>query len=144
MTQDELKTKIKEHLEGFNLCVISSIGANGFPESATVGFSEDENFNLVLGTSKLSRKAQNIQDNHKVSVVIGTDFSKRQTVQIEGSATVLNGDGLIHYQEIHFVKNPYAKNFKNDPNFIWIIIRPTWIRYTDITQSPWQVEELQL
>jgi general stress protein 26 len=144
MTQDQLKTKIKEHLESFNLCVISSIGANGFPESATVGFSEDETFNIVLGTSKLSRKAQNIQDNQKVSVVIGTDFSKRQTVQLEGNASILSGDELISYQEVHFAKNPYAKNFKDDPNQIYILVQPTWIRYTDITQSPWLVEELQL
>lgn len=144
MTQEQLKAKIKENLKYHNLCVISTIGANGFPESATVGFSEDEDLSLIFGTSKFSRKAQNIEDNYKVSVVIGVDPAKPQTVQLEGNARLLTDHELKRCQDIHFEKNPHAKKLKDDPNQIYILVKPTWVRFTDITQSPWLVEELQI
>ena len=48
MENTKIKSKIKSFLESQVLCVVSSIDGSGKPQSATVGFSEDQELNLVL------------------------------------------------------------------------------------------------
>jgi pyridoxine/pyridoxamine 5'-phosphate oxidase len=64
--------------------VISTINSRGEPESAVVGFGQTKNFELIIGISVNSRKAQNILSNEHVSVVIGWDIFG--TVQYQGRA----------------------------------------------------------
>jgi NTP pyrophosphatase (non-canonical NTP hydrolase) len=51
-------------------CTISSLGEDGKPQSAFVGFSEDKDFNLVIGTYRDSRKYKNISERPAVSIVV--------------------------------------------------------------------------
>lgn len=134
-TQQKILAFLAQHEE----CVIATAGEHS-PEAATVGFSESPSLELVIGTSTSTRKYQNIMKNPQVAIVIG--FNGEQTVQYEGTARQLIGEELEQRQTSHFKKLPEVEHFKNDPGQMYLLITPTWIRYTDYSQ-PEPVEELR-
>ena len=77
---------------------------SGTPESALVGFSETDSFQLLIGTGVQSRKFQNIVRGGRVSVVIGWD--ENITVQYEGLARPLHNDEKGYLLENHYAKLP--------------------------------------
>lgn len=121
-----------------NLCVLSTVDANGASESALVGFSVFNEVELTIGTNRNSRKFKNITQNPRVSLVIGWE---KKTVQYEGTARELTGQELQDRQKEHLVKNPGAEKYRDEPGQVYISISPTWIRFTDATVLPWRVEE---
>jgi general stress protein 26 len=125
--------------------VLSSTGPDGQPQSAFVGFtqtprSEDGRFKLVIGTHIGSRKVGNIENNHQVSYVI-TSESEKLTIQIEGTAKLIKPEDLGEYRQLILDKNPATAHFIDNPERVYIVITPTWIRYTDVSVFPWAVEE---
>lgn len=136
-----VKNKILQFLNTQTDCVIASVGPDGQPQSATIGFAENDKLQLVFGTSRNSRKAQNIARDSRVAVVFG--FSGGTTVQYEGEARVLESRELEDYQNVYFQKQPQTKSFKDSPEQIYLIIEPRWIRYTNYTSKPVEIEEMR-
>ena len=124
-------------------CVISTLSPEKMPQSALVGFSEDSDMRLVIGTYKNSRKWHNIASNPHVSVVIADEHQKLE-VQYEGSAKLVTVDELSERLKMHFQKLPGVEKRINDPNQAWISIEPTWVRYVDASASPIQYEEMSI
>jgi len=138
---DTDKQTILEFIHGYDLCVISTASEEGSPQSALVGFSETDSFELLIGTPSTSRKYANIKANPAVSVVIG--WSDGISVQYEGTARELeNGEERADYLQNHFTKLPGAKRFKDNPEQCYIVIKPKWLRYTDTNLSPRRVTEI--
>jgi len=135
-----MKEKILKLMAVNNHCVISTIGPDGEPQSALVGFSEDEEFNLVIGTYKDSRKLSNIKSNSKVAVVIASEENKLE-VQYEGHAKIVDAEELGDRLGLHFKKLPAAEKRLQDPNQAWIKIIPSWARFVDANYSPVKYEE---
>jgi pyridoxine/pyridoxamine 5'-phosphate oxidase len=133
--------KALEVMASTNLCVLSTLGSDGQPQSAVVGFSEDENGWLVIGTSNVSRKYRNILADPRVSIVIGWD--DRRTVQYEGFIHETHGEEHEKYQALHIAKHPINAKFKDDPNEVYLLVKPTWVRHTDARTDPWIVEETE-
>jgi len=121
------------------LAVLSTLSAHGWPQSAVVGFSAHKGCVLVMGTSSLSRKFHNLERDPHVSVVVGWDQGK--TVQFEGIARILSKEEEGQWTEQHYKIRPEALKYNSDPNERHFIVRPTWIRYTDLTKSPWEIHE---
>ncbi len=72
MSEDLIKKKIFEFLNNNKVAVVSTIHSDeDTPESAVVGFGNNESLELVFGTSNTSRKYKNLQKNPNVSFVIG-------------------------------------------------------------------------
>lgn len=137
-----MKEKVLALMSSMDHCVISSIGSDDKPQFAFVGFSEDENLELVIGTSKESRKCKNILANPNVSVVIA-DVEKKLEIQYEGQAEIINATKLAERLELHFKKVPAAAKRLSDPNQVWIKISPEWIRYVDANEIPMKFEEMR-
>jgi hypothetical protein len=121
--------------------VLSTLGPDGRPQSAVVGFGVTKQFELVIGTPEGTRKAGNIAKDGRIAAVIGCDGTK--TVQYEGIARLLVGDDLDTYTEIYFAKNPEARAYKSNPSERYFVIAPTWIRFTDVSHYPWQSRVLE-
>lgn len=138
---NDARQKVLELMAKSELCVISSVGPDGGPQSAVVGFSENKELQLMIATSNESRKYRNMLADERVSVVIGWD--DRITIQYEGLARQLTGDDLVSRQAVHFAKQPRAERFKDLPTEVYFSIEPTYIRYTDTTVSPWLAEEIK-
>jgi pyridoxine/pyridoxamine 5'-phosphate oxidase len=129
--------EIREFLASKHLMTISTVNQEGQPEAAVVGFGETEQLQIVFGTSSESRKYHNLQKNERVAVAIGWDDTR--TVQYEGVAKEITGPEVAPLASLYFAKNPHAAKYRDLPTQRYFLIEPTWIRYTDIGESPWDV-----
>jgi general stress protein 26 len=136
-----MKEKVLEFMAASDHCVISTCGPENKPQSAFVGFSEDGNLELVIGTNKKSRKYQNLANNPYISIVIA-DRDKRLEIQYEGQAKAMTAEELGERLNLHFKKIPVAEKRLSDSDQAWIKILPVWIRYVDANFSPMKFEEM--
>lgn len=134
------KDKILEFLKAHEECVIATVNAQGLPQAAVMGFSENNKLELMLATHSNTRKFKNISRHPYVAIVVG--FEGTATVQYEGRVRVLEGKELQERQIAHFRKLPDAEKYKNDPE-VYMSVTPTWVRYTDYSQKEGQIEELR-
>lgn len=135
------KAEILKFISKHKLAVIATINKEGRPEAAVIEFCELEDFSVVIDTFRNSRKYKNIQNNKEVALVIGWDDDK--TVQIEGSAVEITEPLLKGVKKKFFTKNPEAKKWGNNPEIAYVLIKPNWLRYTDLNQQPWLIKELK-
>jgi nitroimidazol reductase NimA-like FMN-containing flavoprotein (pyridoxamine 5'-phosphate oxidase superfamily) len=132
MTQQELI----DYISARQFMTIATFGEE-FPESACVEFGSD-GLTIILDTNRTSRKFKNIQNNPKVSLVIG--WENECTVQYEGIATLLEeGPELKHLKQVYFKKSPEAQKWENTEGNVYFKIEPKWVRYTDLNVSPWDI-----
>lgn len=121
------KDMMIEFMKSRALCVISTVGPDAKPESAIVGFTHTADLELIVGTSKLSRKYANMTQNRHVAVVIGDEKGE---VQYEGEIEVLPNDEYRNMvEQAHIAKLPGAAQYREDPNQVYLKITPTWIRF---------------
>ncbi|MCA9325362.1 pyridoxamine 5'-phosphate oxidase family protein [Candidatus Saccharibacteria bacterium] len=138
MSIEDVLEFVKKH----DLMMLATVDDNGKPEAAVVEFGEKDDFTIVIDTLTTSRKYKNLQSCNNVAVVVGWDNSV--TVQFEGSATELLGPALEAAKQAYFAKNPRAKKWADRPDVAYFAIKPNWIRYSDLNQDPWLIEEFSL
>jgi uncharacterized pyridoxamine 5'-phosphate oxidase family protein len=132
--------EVYEFIAPHKLTVVSTVDADGKPESAVVGFALLEDKRLIIATDSTSRKFSNIQTNGSVSLVIGWD--KGSTVQIQATATQITDDAELAPLKVEYAsKNEFAQRWESKPGVAYFVLKPSWIRYTAVTQMPWLVEE---
>lgn len=136
------KQTILDFLTRQKLMVVSTTTADTTPEAAVVGFSENNNLEIVFGTAKTTRKYTNLQTNNHVACVIGWDEEEKITVQYEGTAQELVGDEREEAMQKHFIKHPGAKKFNDNPDQTYFKILPKWIRFTNYSAFPAEIFEL--
>lgn len=109
--------------------VVSSISANGTPQSALVGIAVSHELEIIFDTVKSSRKYPNLIQRPACSFVVGWD--DEQTLQFEGNAFEPDQTELKRYQEIYFAAWPDGPSRMSWPGIAYFVVRPTWIRYSD-------------
>lgn len=136
MTKQEVLKfiKTKKH------AVISTSSLNSDPEAALIGFGETDNFEIIFGTYSSSRKYKNLKKNGKVAFVIGWD-DDYITVQYEGTATEIFGDELEKYVALYHEKVPGAVIYRDHPEQTYFKVKPTWIRYSDLSDHEEKIFE---
>jgi len=100
MDRSELYRFMRQHRYG----VVSSIAADGTPQSALVGIATTPELQIVFDTLRTTRKYANLTSNPRCSFVVG--WSGEQTVQFEGIAEEPSGDDLLRYQAAYFAVRP--------------------------------------
>lgn len=136
--KQETKQQILEFFGKFGLGVISTVTPENKSESAFVGYSLSDNLELLVGTSNLSRKYQNLQTNKSISFVIA-DFTGE--IQYEGEASQLSFadyDRLI--TDKTFGALPGIEKYRGDPNQVFFKISPSWLRFIQHGEND-QIEE---
>jgi pyridoxine/pyridoxamine 5'-phosphate oxidase len=123
------------------LCVVSTIGSEGWPNAATVAFSETPELELIISTNESTRKAKNIAVDNRIAVTI-TDETTRRTVQVEGYAHRLTLEEFSQYEIRHYEKLPFTRKLKEIPNQAFYKITPAHLKATDISVFPWSVSEV--
>jgi nitroimidazol reductase NimA-like FMN-containing flavoprotein (pyridoxamine 5'-phosphate oxidase superfamily) len=108
-------------------CVVSTVGADSRPESAFVGYTSSDSHEIIIGTSRQSRKFQNVSKNSSVAIVIA-DMSGE--VQYEGDVEIITPEA---YDKLiaagRFNKLGGYDKYRNDPTQMYLHIKPTWIRF---------------
>ena len=136
-TRAELYTWLDEQI----LCTIGTVGVGGYPNGATVAFSQTQALEFVIITDTSSRKAANMRANSKVSLTI-TNEDERYTVQLEGDAHELSWDEFATYKRHHYEKLPFSLPFKDIPGQTPFLIVPTHLRFSDVSVRPWELTTL--
>lgn len=144
MNPNDIKNKIFEFIEKQTLTVIATVDkAGNKPESAVIGFAENEKLELFFGTSIKTRKYKNIQENKNVSFVIGWD-GRVGTVQYEGVVEELVGEVAKEAAALLVKKNPYSAKFAQDPDHRYFKVTPRWVRIFNTSVSPNETHEISL
>lgn len=134
------KTGVLNFIKTKKHAVISTCGKNQKPEAALVGFGETENLEIIFGTFNTSKKYKNLKENNKVALVIGWD-EDYITVQYEGIAEELEGSEIEKYVALYHKKAPEAAAFKSHKNQTYWKVKPTWIRYSDLSGDEEKIYE---
>lgn len=139
--QPPTKADLTEFLDSQVICTISSNGEGGYPNSASVAFSSNDDLEFVIGTSVQSRKAANFARNGKVAMTI-TDAEKRWTVQLEGDVRQLTPEEFqTKYSEKHYAKLPFSLPFKDLPDQSNYLVVPVHLKLTEANKKPWVATE---
>jgi len=138
MTHDE----VYEFLNNSKLGVISTIDVNNnVPEAALIGFGQTHDLELIFGTSNKSRKYHNLYSNPRVAFVIGWDNGI--SLQYEGMARELLADEIDIVKDYYWAKSPSAAKSHDDPDRRYFVVKPSWIRMTDVKKQPWEVRDIK-
>jgi hypothetical protein len=122
--------------------VISTIASDGTPQSALIGIAVTHNLEVIFDTLSSTRKYANLLTTPSCSLVIGWDDER--TLQYQGTAFLPSGPELSRYQALYFARWPDGRARLTSPGITHIVVRPSWIRYSDFTQQPPAVEEFHL
>lgn len=124
------------------LCTIATNGKDGYPNAATVAFSQTFDLHFVIITDKDSRKAANIAQSEKVAVTV-TNEDDRYTLQLEGDARQLSWDEFQQYEQYHYKKLPFSLPFKDIPGQTPFLVTPVHVRFSDVSVRPWELTEIE-
>jgi general stress protein 26 len=133
------KPELFKFMEAQKLAVVGSVGPNGEPQSALVGIAVTEDLEIIFDTLKTTRKYRNLIADPRASLAIG--WEGEQTVQLEGEASLPEGEALTKYKNIYFANWPDGPSRQNWPGLVYFVIRSKWIRYSDFDQQPPVIEE---
>lgn len=132
--------EVAEFLNTQIMGTIATLGPNGQPQAANVAFSQNDQLELLIGTSETSRKAKNIDRDARVAYEV-TDPDKRYTVQFEGTARRLSAEEFSTREKAHFEKLPWSLPFKDIQGQVYILLQPSWVRFSDCSSYPWTLTE---
>lgn len=121
--------------------VVSSVAADGMPQSALVGVAITAECEIVFDTLRTTRKYRNLSAVPVCSVVLW--WGGEQTVQLDGVAHEPTGSVLDHYREAYFAVWPDGRDRLAWPGIVHFVIRPRWIRVSDYMQTPPSIEEMR-
>ena len=125
------------------LAVISTLSAEGFPQSALVGIAVAPDLRIIFDTHAASRKYHNLIHDPHISAVIGWD--REATIQMDGQAFIPEGEELEDLKRIYYQAYPHGwQRSAMDPDITYFCIKPEWIRYSDYNTDPPRVFETKL
>jgi len=133
------RAEMIETIRRYRVAVVSTVAADGAPQSAVVGFAVSDDLEIVFDTLASTRKFQNIRRDPRVSLVIGWDAEL--TLQIEGAADVPVGDDLQRMQACYFTIYPDGRDRLKWPGITHVRVRPRWIRLSDFNEDPPRIVE---
>jgi len=125
VTRADLLAFLRRH----RICVQTSVSSAGAPQAAVVGFAVNDDLEIVFDTLGTSRKAQNLDADPRVALVVGWDEDR--TVQIEGIADRPEGEELARLKAVYFAVYPDGVERQSWKDITYVRVRPTWARYSD-------------
>jgi general stress protein 26 len=116
--------------------VVSTVSADGVPQSAVVGIAVNGALQVVFDTLSSSRKAANLRGNPRMSLVAGGLDGSDRTVQYEGVADFPAGDALDDLQRTYYGAFPDGRDRLRWPGLVYVRVTPRWIRFSDFSVQP--------
>jgi general stress protein 26 len=131
-----MNQKILDYLKMQRVCVLAVEMMDGSPHAATVHFAHTENpLAFYFETNKDYRKSEPLfgKETTRGSLVIGSDESNAQTLQVDGIVRLLKSDEQAIFDSVYLGKFPEKKEKSLNPKFVRFTLIPTWWRFTDWT-----------
>lgn len=134
-----------DFLKKERLCVLGTVSEDGIPQVAVMHYSHKENpLTFFFSTERTSRKYKNSLKNNKASCVVGWSEKEWITAQMDGTFKELTGQDLEDAKKIHYSKHPDSKQYEHDPNTVFLVFTPIWIRISDYKTEPATVKVMTL
>ena len=126
------------------LAVVSSVTADGTPQSALVAVAVTRELELVFDTLNTSRKYVNLKRDPRISAVLGGwQEGDERTVQYEGIADFPAGAELESIQRTYFDVFPDSRYRLSWPGICYVRVKPAWVRFSNFNISPPEIVELK-
>ena len=131
----EWKNKILTFLQTCPMASISTISADGIPQSAIIAFARTSNFEIIFETFYDTRKYANLAKNPHIALATGFSPTVHVTFQYEGMAIEMKTPEDIRWCKEQFKKKdtPCSDEFLEHPKVTFWKVKPTWLRYSDYT-----------
>lgn len=113
---------------------LATASRDGLPEAAPLRYAVTDEFELVMGTLRTSRKWANLQRNPAVAVVVWDDeFS----IQIEGTFDEPVGSDQDRLRSFFAAEFPREARLRaGRASHVYFRITPSWVRYSDFSDEP--------
>jgi general stress protein 26 len=122
--------------------VQSSVHPEGGPQSAVVGIAVSDDFEIIFDTLENSRKAESLREHPEISFVFADLTGKdERTVQCEGLVDESPAADLDRLIKLYLKVFPAGRERQKWPGLIYVVTRPTWLRYCDYSQIPPEIIE---
>jgi len=109
---------------------LATVGPDGWPAAALVGFSANPALEIMFGTDEISRKAENIAADDRVCFEV-TDIVRRYQVQAFGRARLLPAGEYLKRRDAHYAKLPGSLRFEGEPGQEFFVIEPRYVVFRD-------------
>lgn len=137
--------ELLEMLDGHRVGVVATLRPGGDPHAAVMHFSVDrEQRALFFSTDRNSVKVRGVTEHDRAAFVTGWSEEDWKTIQVRGNIRVAALGELAAVHACHYSKHPQSATFKDDPNTVFLVLTPDWIRYSDLGIVPERIEEVEL
>lgn len=116
-SEQNIQQQIHSLLSSQQLAVLST-QRNGHPYSSLMAFAYSSDLeNIVVATSKSTRKHQNLVQESRVSLLIdnrsnsANDFNEAMALTVIGAAELINNTKRPEYEELYLKRHPYLRKF---------------------------------
>jgi uncharacterized protein YhbP (UPF0306 family) len=135
---------VLEFMRSQSIGVETSVSSSRIPQAAVVGYVVTENLEVFFDTVDSTRKAKNLRENPYIAFVIG-GFSAgdERTVQFQGIVDEPTGIELERLKELYFDRFPDGRERLKWSGLVYFRARPTWLRFSDFTQTPPEITEFE-
>lgn len=141
MSLNELLAMLDTHRVG----VVAMLRPSGDPHAAVMHFSVNLGRREVLfSTDRNSVKVSGIAEHDRAAFATGWSEDDWRTFQLRGTIRAASDLELPDAHACHYAKHPQSAAFKDDPNTVFLVLRPDWVRYSDLGVAPEHIEEVQL
>jgi hypothetical protein len=140
-TQSQIVTFLRKFDHGY----ITTVARDQWPTPPVlVGFSANDELEIMFGTDEISGKAQNLEHNPRVGFGV-TDVQLRYQVTMKGLAHRLTSPEYEARKEAHYAKLPGSRKYENEPGQVFYLIRPALVLFRDCNPEhsrDWHVTSL--
>jgi PPOX class probable F420-dependent enzyme len=129
-------TDLHDYLRRARLATVSTLAADGAPQSALVGIGVTDDLRIIFDTVTDSRKHANLTRDPRIAVVVVGP--REQTLQYEGRAALVPSKGPegADLRDAYYLSWPDGRVRLSWPNLSYWCIAPTWARFTDYERGP--------
>ena len=139
MRHEQVLQFLKQH----DLGVLCTTCEDGTPQGAIVEILPTDKMELIFATHKESRKYKNLSRQKTIAFVVGS--YEEISVQFEGICEEIAHDAEEYALYAQHLASKMRSNYfpvVDENDFALFRATPTWIRYSDVGQKPWDVAEM--
>lgn len=137
MDQKELRQEVLKFLKEKTLAVLSTISPDNKPQSATIIYFIDDDFNFYFATRRNTRKFHNLGANGNVAIVVGSEPAPF-TVQAEGVAESCGDEEFVKMMDARpGINKLYFGPFLDMKglDLVTFKVRINWLRWLSVDQE---------
>ena len=130
----EAKAELLRLTRKYCYAALATATPDGTPQVAPLRYTVTDDFEVVMGTLRTSRKFGNLTNNDRVAVVI---WEYEMSIQIEGRFDIPDGPEEERLRTHFTTELPREAQLRaGRPNHLFFRITPTWARCSDFTDEP--------